>query len=386
MITESKNALNTSSAWTELITLELICPSTYQLLWNSSGDFGPDLSFDKSASPERLFGLARASLVAVSKLYFSFRCSRGDYTSSCPPSLVSAKLASAYLALDSLLFYVSFSFPLTFSIMAKKDMDLYHSRLTPDDLNDLIIKYKIPRDLHPRLPSEEFVMSELPDDAIGIYHRIFNFSGVRIPFSSFLLALIKHYRVHFSQLGPLGLNKVITFEVLCRSLQIEPTVTLFRVFQTLCKQGDWFSFAKRCAPSSVCIDDNHSCMKHWKSSFFLIDRRAILDVMVWRHSDATIDDQRPAAGSFNMADVRRLSAHVIKLRDMPGGVLVLSGLSRVWKNCFCDLVLRGADGNVMGIHDFRCLPEWTGAEVDVKPTLQRLPFYCTLPAAADAVI
>ncbi|GJY27671.1 hypothetical protein Tco_0403438 [Tanacetum coccineum] len=77
------------------------------------------------------------------------------------------------------------------------------------------------------------------------------------------------------------------------------------------------------------------------------------------------------------------------------GVLVLSGLSRVWKNRLCDSVLRGADGNgigVMGIHDFLCLPEWTGAEVqekphfDVRSTLQRLPFYCTPPAAADAVI
>ncbi|GJY73021.1 hypothetical protein Tco_0477452 [Tanacetum coccineum] len=163
----------------------------------------------------------------------------------------------------------------------------------------MIIKYKIPRDLHPRLPFEEFVMSELPDDVIGIYHRMFDFSSVRIHFSLFLLALIKHYRVHFSQLGPLDLKKVITFEVLCRSFQIDPTVTLFRVFQMLCKQGDWFSFAMRCAPYPVCIDDNH----------------------------AAIDDPRPAAGSFSMADVRRLSAHVIKLRDMPEGVLVLSGLS-----------------------------------------------------------
>ncbi|GJT60502.1 hypothetical protein Tco_1004035 [Tanacetum coccineum] len=146
-------------------------------------------------------------------------------------------------------------------------MNLYHSQLTQDDLNDLIIRYEIPRDLHPRLPSKEFVMSELSDDAIGIYHRMFDFSGIRNPFSSFLLALIKHYRVHFSQLGPLGLNKVITFEVLYRSLQIEST----------------------------------------KSGFFLIDRRAIPDAMVWRHPDAAIDDPRPAAGSFSMVDVCRLS-------------------------------------------------------------------------------
>ncbi|GJT93930.1 hypothetical protein Tco_1082775 [Tanacetum coccineum] len=101
--------------------------------------------------------------------------------------------------------------------------------------------------------------------------------------------------------------------------------------QTLCKQGDWFLFAKRRAPSP-------------------------------RHLNAVIDDPRPATGSFNMADVRHLSAHVIKLRDMPEGVLVLSGLRRVWKSRVCDLALRGADGNVMGIHDFLCLLEWTGTE------------------------
>ncbi|GJZ56274.1 hypothetical protein Tco_0611467 [Tanacetum coccineum] len=146
-------------------------------------------------------------------------------------------------------------------------MDLYHSRLTQDDLNDLVIKYKIPCDIHPRLPSEEFVMSELLDDAIALEELV-----------------------------------------------------------------------------------------------LLIDRRAISDSMVWRHPSAAIDDPRPAVGSFSMADVRRLSAHV------------------------------GAYGNVIGIHDFLCLPEWTGAEVqeephlDVRPTLQRLPFYCTPPAAADAVI
>ncbi|GJT30805.1 hypothetical protein Tco_0911080 [Tanacetum coccineum] len=80
------------------------------------------------------------------------------------------------------------------------------------------------------------------------------------------------------------------------------------------------------------------------------------------------------------------------LRDMPEGVLVLSGLSHVWKSCVCDLVLWGANGNVIGIHDFLCLLEWIGVEVqeephlDVRPTLQRLPFYYTPPTATDVVI
>ncbi|GKB78538.1 hypothetical protein Tco_0945433 [Tanacetum coccineum] len=163
-------------------------------------------------------------------------------------------------------------------------------------------------------------------------------------------------------------------------LKCSPKWMKIKVLKFLAKSGE------------VCIDDNHSCMRHWKSGFFLIDRRAILDSMVWRHPSAAINDPRPATGSFSMADVLRLSAHVVKLRDMPEGVLVLSGLSRVWKSRTSDPVLRGADGNVMGIHDFLCLPGWTGVEVqeephlDVRPTLQMLPFYCTPPAAADAII
>ncbi|GJV20361.1 hypothetical protein Tco_1369381, partial [Tanacetum coccineum] len=286
--------------WMGLMTPDLACPLTHQLLWSSPGYFKPNMSFDMPASPEYLSGLAHASLAE-------------------------------------------------------------------DDLNELIIKYKIPRDLHPRLPLKEFVISELLDDAIGVYHHVFYFYGVRIPFSSFLLALIKHYKVHFTHLGPLGLNKVITFEVLCRSLHIEPTVTLFHVFHTLCKQGDWSSFAKRRAPSLIYIDDNHSCMNHWKSGFFLIDRRAIPNYMTMRHPSLMIDDPKPITGSYRMADVPHLIAHVMKLRDMPEGVLVLSGLSRVWNSQTCDPVLRGADGNVMGIHDFLCLPERTGAEVQEEP-------------------
>ncbi|GKC28282.1 hypothetical protein Tco_1035576 [Tanacetum coccineum] len=158
-------------------------------------------------------------------------------------------------------------------------MDTHHFRLTLDDLNELIVKYKIPHDLHPRLPSKGFVMSEFPDDAIGVYHCVFDFSSARIPFYTFLLSIIKYNYVHFSQLGPLGLNKVITFEVLCQSLQIELTAHFFK-----------------------------------------------------RHPSLAIDDPKPLAGSYNMEDVRRLSALVVKLRDIPKGVLVLFGLSGVWKS------------------------------------------------------
>ncbi|GJY49564.1 hypothetical protein Tco_0439520 [Tanacetum coccineum] len=271
-------------------------------------------------------------------------------------------------------------------------MHMYVSHLKDAELKTLIATYDIPLDLRPRLPDSNFRMSILPagDTAIGIYSRIFDSSGVRIPFSSFLLAVLKYFKVHISQLVPLGLTKVITFEVLCRSLGIEPTVTLFRVFQTLSKQGDWFSFAKRGGSAPVCMEVTKSGLKQWKEKFFLIDRRAIPFHMPWRHPDSCITDKVPT--SFNQDHVDRLKAHIVKLRDIPEGVLVRSGLSRVWRNPMCDPVLRRSDNTVMSIHDFLCMPSLEKATVREEPhelgtsILGRVADRTTPPAPAGTTI
>ncbi|GKB54123.1 hypothetical protein Tco_0904876 [Tanacetum coccineum] len=125
-------------------------------------DPGPDLSFDTPASLECMSGLARASSAEVLLLRHGTSDSGPDMSFDTSASLE----------------YVS---------------GLGRASLA---------KYNMPGDLHLRLPPLGFVISEILNDAIGIYHR------------------------------PSGINKVITFKILCRSLQIEPTVTLFRVFQS----------------------------------------------------------------------------------------------------------------------------------------------------------
>ncbi|GKA14237.1 hypothetical protein Tco_0693883 [Tanacetum coccineum] len=184
------------------------------------------------------------------------------------------------------------------------------------ELKTLIATYDIPLDLRPRLPDSNLRMINLlaGDTAIGIYYRIFDSSGVRIPFSSFLLAVLKYFKMHISQLVPLGLSKVITFE---------------------------------------------------KEKNFLIDRRAIPFHMPWRHPDSCITDKVPT--SFNQDHVDRLKAHIVKLCDIPEGVLVRSGLSRVWRNLMCDPVLRRSNNTVMSIHDFLCMPSLEKATVREEP-------------------
>ncbi|GJX33372.1 hypothetical protein Tco_0243227 [Tanacetum coccineum] len=84
-------------------------------------------------------------------------------------------------------------------------MHTYVSRLKDTELETLIATYDIPLDLRPRLPDPNFRMINLPvgDTTIGIYSKIFDSSDVMIPFSSFLLVVLKYFKVHISQLVPL---------------------------------------------------------------------------------------------------------------------------------------------------------------------------------------
>ena len=109
----------------------------------------------------------------------------------------------------------------------KFDMHMHPSRLSQRDLDDMIVEFGIPLDLHPVLPPPDLTMNELSGDKIGVYVQHMRLGGVRIPFSAFLLIVIDHFNVHFSQLVPLRVNRVTLFEVRCYSLEVVPTVPLF---------------------------------------------------------------------------------------------------------------------------------------------------------------
>ncbi|GJT25122.1 hypothetical protein Tco_0895059 [Tanacetum coccineum] len=275
-------------ARTELITPDLICPSTYQLLWNSGCDSEPDLSFDKSASPERLFSSARVSPVACRCIFLFLKV-------------------------------------------------------------DLVKTYRIPVDIHPRLPDLGFTMDHFPTDDIGIYSEFLWFSGVHVPFLTFLLSVLKYFKVHIFQLVPLGLNKVVSFEVVCRDLNIVPTVTLFY-------------------------------------------RRAIPDHLTWIHSCSCVLDDLPFDG-YDRNDVQRLCARLIRLCEMKEEVLVRFGLSSVWFNEECDPIFQRVDDNgEMSIYDFMTLPSWSNAKIVEEshhfslPLLERVSSHTTAPTTEGAII
>ncbi|GKE19943.1 hypothetical protein Tco_1431455, partial [Tanacetum coccineum] len=196
--------------------------------------------------------------------------------------------------------------------LLKFDMHLHRSSLTKIQVKWLVKCYGIPKDLRPRVALEGMTMNALPHDAIGLYAHHFQQGGLRVPFSSFFLKVVEHFFVHISQLVPLGVNRVTFFELYCRSLDIIPTVPIFRVFYKLCKQGNWFSFqnrvGKKCKP---CLKDAPTSLKKWKDNFFLVDWRAAPIAMAWRRHDSSVADPFPKSSEYGASDVAKLREVVI---------------------------------------------------------------------------
>ncbi|GJS89982.1 hypothetical protein Tco_0772618 [Tanacetum coccineum] len=203
--------------------------------------------------------------------------------------------------------------------LPKFDMPLYTSEMTAKDVKSLALRHDIPLDLHPVALTKEWTMDKLPEYMIGLYGQYFEFSGIRVPFSAFLLAVIKHFHLHISQVVPLGLNLLTMFELYCRSLG-------------------------------------------WKRRFFFLDMRAIPDAMAWRHHDSDVNDPIPEDG-FNASDVQILTEQVVDLRLVPFGLLFLGGLATTWDFPGLRPVFKYTEGNVVTMSEYLRFPFLSGASI-----------------------
>ena len=214
------------------------------------------------------------------------------------------------------------------TVPPKFDMCLFRSSLTEGDVKKFCKIYAIPDDLHPHAPPASFTMNQLSPEYIGLYVHHFRRGGLRVPFSAFFLSVMEYFCVHISQLTPLGVNHSTIFEMYCRSLDIVPTVPLFRVFYKLCKQGDWFSFQNRVGKGlKPCIKGAPTSLKKWKDKFFLIDRRTAPIAMAWRHHDSSVADPLPSPSEYNAADVHKLLEVPVHLHKPYNSLLYVVGLS-----------------------------------------------------------
>ena len=132
----------------------------------------------------------------------------------------------------------------------------------------------------------------------------------------------------------------------CRSLGIDPTVLLFRVFYKLCKQGNWFSFQSRGGKNfRPCLKEVKSSLKKWKYQFFLVDRRALPIAMPWRHLDSDVSDPAPPASTYNEDHVALLREVMVPVHKPHPNLLYAAGLSNMWKYAGHRCILKGPGGD-----------------------------------------
>nr|GEY79154.1 hypothetical protein [Tanacetum cinerariifolium] len=85
----------------------------------------------------------------------------------------------------------------------------------------------------------------MPIGKTGVYTRFFEYANFRLHLSTFLVNVLRHFRINLSQLSVIAEAKVSHFEILCRVHNIEATVGLFRCFYVNSKNKGWMSFSKR---------------------------------------------------------------------------------------------------------------------------------------------
>jgi len=84
------------------------------------------------------------------------------------------------------------------------------------------------------------------------------------------------FKLHISQMHPLGVARIRHFEFMCRSFQMEPPFNLFPAFYKVSKSDDWYSFTA--APNvPVCLFPPKSVgtTVSWKRRFFWVNESAI---------------------------------------------------------------------------------------------------------------
>ncbi|GJT35490.1 PXMP2/4 family protein 4-like protein [Tanacetum coccineum] len=118
--------------------------------------------------------------------------------------------------------------------------------------------------------------------------------------------------------------------------------------------------SKNCKP---CLKDAPTSMKKWKDKFFLVDRRAALIAMAWRHHDSSIADPFPKPSEYDASDVVKLREVVISLRKPPPSLLYVTGLSNIWKHASHVFSLKDSKGKVVIMAEFLQLPNFKGYKV-----------------------
>nr|GFB29673.1 putative transposase (putative), gypsy type [Tanacetum cinerariifolium] len=139
---------------------------------------------------------------------------------------------------------------------------------------------------------------------VGVYTGFFEYANFRSPLSTFLVNVLKHYRIHKSQLSVIGAAKVSHFEILCRVHVNVRVVT------------------------AVCYTKPLDSLKGWNDHFFWIDAFACPALFSWHTGKSVSRDVILKSSEFNAEHYATLVVYPAPFHKYLEPFLCLVGMSR----------------------------------------------------------
>ncbi|GJT01137.1 hypothetical protein Tco_0822306 [Tanacetum coccineum] len=228
-----------------------------------------------------------------------------------------------------------------------------HSIMTREMVESFCDSYYIPDEVHPTAPGRDRTITQFPEGKVGVYTRLFDYCGYRIPLTKFFVSVLKYFRIHISQLSPFGAARISHFEVLTRVLDLGPSVSVFRAFYTRMYSDGLFSFAKRSLSAPSCLSKPPDSIKNWADHFFWVDSR-VFPISVPLYTGGVLEkDPAPHLTARQEQAVQILSSNKAPFRWYPECFLALVGLSPYYpfgENTYP--AFEGPDRTDMGLLDY----------------------------------
>ncbi|KAJ0725337.1 hypothetical protein HanPI659440_Chr12g0457621 [Helianthus annuus] len=216
------------------------------------------------------------------------------------------------------------------------------SVLTQRQLDKFVQEYRIPLDLNPVLPLKNEIICPFRQGKFPLYTRVCNFTNYRVPFSKFLIRVLRYFRVHLCQVNPFGLSRVNHFEI-----------------------SYWYTFAHRKGIPSP-SGEERSSLKNWKDNFFWLDDRCLPVEMVWRFKDQTMSFDLGEGFVFNQELARALIDNQSPILPLHEHFLLLGLVCFSWGRGDRDwpVIRTKAERNEMSLRDALKVPNFNVLDFD----------------------
>ncbi|MFS7999576.1 hypothetical protein Hanom_Chr12g01167971 [Helianthus anomalus] len=164
----------------------------------------------------------------------------------------------------------------------------------------LLRDIQLPPEYGATYPQEGDTTGDAPAGYVTVFADFFGDYHLWLPLTVFVAEVLEYYKLHISQLSPLGVIQVRNFEYTFRALGIEPIVGYFRRFYQLSVSMGFFSFRQRDHTPKLMIPSKG--MTKWKTKFFYVKAAAITTKLQFRNVTGTIITENISVPKADMVD------------------------------------------------------------------------------------